>query len=285
MNVLEGVDGHQITQMGLDCYRHMDPQAPDDFRQLAALLVDYWIERDIRQIGIGGGQGAGKSTLSRLIASAFAHMGETVAMLSIDDFYLPARERLRLAREVHPLLATRGPPGTHEIDALLQSIDVLKAGGTVEVPVFDKATDERTGSRRIVGPVKRVLVEGWCVGASPMIGAPEDAPINELERSDDPNGEWRQWINRGLETTYRDLANRFDQLLYLKVPNMIAVRRWRLAQEQSLPSAARKDVDEVARFVAHYERLTLWMMKDLTTRADLVVHLGENHEVTSVLLA
>ena len=284
MNVLEGVDGYQITQMGLGCYRHMDPQAPDDFRQLAALLVDYWIERDIRQIGIGGGQGAGKSTLSRLIASAFAHMGEMVAMLSIDDFYLPARERLRLAREVHPLLATRGPPGTHEIDALLQSIDVLKAGGTVEVPVFDKATDERTGSRRIVGPVKRVLVEGWCVGASPMIGAPEDAPINELERSDDPNGEWRQWINRGLETTYRDLVNRFDQLLYLKVPNMIAVRRWRLAQEQSLPSAARKDVDEVARFVAHYERLTVWMMEALTTRADLVVHLGENHEVTSVLL-
>ena len=270
--------------MGLDCYRHMNPQAPDDFRQLAALLVDYWIERDIRQIGIGGGQGAGKSTLSRLIASAFAHMGETVAMLSIDDFYLPARERLRLAREVHPLLATRGPPGTHEIDALLQSIDVLKAGGTVEVPVFDKATDERTGSRRIVGPVKRALVEGWCVGASPMIGAPEDAPINELERSDDPNGEWRQWINRGLETTYRDLVNRFDQLLYLKVPNMIAVRRWRLAQEQSLPPAARKEADEVAQFVAHYERLTLWMMEDLTTRADLVVHLGENHEVTSVLL-
>ena len=89
MNVLEGVDGHQITQMWLDCYRHLNPQAPDDFRQLAALLVDYWIERDIRQIGIGGGQGAGKSTLSRLIASAFAHMGETVAMLSIDDFIYP----------------------------------------------------------------------------------------------------------------------------------------------------------------------------------------------------
>ena len=270
--------------MGLDCYRHMDPQAPDDFRQLAALLVDYWIERDIRQIGIGGGQGAGKSTLCRLIASAFAYMGERVAILSIDDFYLPAKERLRLAREVHPLIATRGPPGTHEIDALLKSIDVLKDGGTVEVPVFDKATDERTGSRRIDGPVKRVLVEGWCVGARPMVGAPEDAPINELERHHDPKGEWRQWINRGLETAYRDLVNRFDQLLYLKVPNMIAVRRWRLAQEQSLPSAARKDVDEVARFVAHYERLTLWMMEDLTTRADLVVHLGENHEVTSVLL-
>ena len=285
MKILEDVDSYQISQMGLDCYRHMDPQAPDDFRQLAALLVDYWIERDIRQIGIGGGQGAGKSTLCRLIASAFAYMGERVAILSIDDFYLPAKERLRLAREVHPLIATRGPPGTHEIDALLKSIDVLKDGGTVEVPVFDKATDERSGSRRIDGPVKRVLVEGWCVGARPMVGAPEDAPINELERHHDPKGEWRQWINRGLETAYRDLVNRFDQLLYLRVPNMTAVRRWRLAQEQSLPRAARKDVDEVDQFVAHYERLTLWMMEDLATRADLVVHLGENHEVTSVVLA
>ena len=285
LNVLEEVDGYQITQWGLDCYRHLDPGPPRDFRQLAALLVDYWIEKDFRRIGIGGAQGAGKSTLCRLIASAFAYAGEKVAIVGIDDFYLPANERVRLANEVHPLMATRGPPGTHEIETLLKTIDVLTDGGSAEVPVFDKARDERVGSRRIDGPVKRVVVEGWCVGASPMFGAPEAAPINELERDHDPKGDWRRSINDGLETTYRDLLNRFDQLLYIKVPHMVAVRRWRLEQEQSLPANMRKGVAEINRFVAHYERLTLWMMEDLPAKADLVVHLGENHEVTSVVFS
>ncbi|MEC8833167.1 MAG: kinase [Pseudomonadota bacterium] len=285
MNVLDEVDGYQITQRGLDCYGHLEPGAPEDFRQLAALLVDYWIEGDYRLIGIGGGQGSGKSTLCRLIASAFKHVGEKVAVLGIDDFYLPTNERLRLASEVHPLMATRGPPGTHDVDKLLKNIDMLIDGGSVRVPVFDKAKDDRVGNRRIDGPITRVIVEGWCVGASPMPGAPEDAPINDLERDQDLKGDWRRHINNALETAYGDLVNRFDQLAYLKVPNMAAVRRWRLAQEQSLPAASRKSIGEINQFVAHYERLTLWMIEDVPTRADLVVHLGEGHEVTSVVLA
>ncbi len=285
MNVLDEVDGYQITQRGLDCYGHLEPGAPEDFRQLAALLVDYWIEGDYRLIGIGGGQGSGKSTLCRLIASAFKHVGEKVAVLGIDDFYLPTNERLRLASEVHPLMATRGPPGTHDVDKLLKNIDMLIDGGSVRVPVFDKAKDDRVGNRRIDGPITRVIVEGWCVGASPMPGAPEDVPINDLERDQDLKGDWRRHINNALETAYGDLVNRFDQLAYLKVPNMAAVRRWRLAQEQSLPAASRKSIGEINQFVAHYERLTLWMIEDVPTRADLVVHLGEGHEVTSVVLA
>ena len=285
MNVLDEVDGYQITQRGLDCYGHLEPGAPEDFRQLAALLVDYWIEGDYRLIGIGGGQGSGKSTLCRLIASAFKHVGEKVAVLGIDDFYLPTNERLRLASEVHPLMATRGPPGTHDVDKLLKNIDMLIDGGSVRVPVFDKAKDDRVGNRRIDGPITRVIVEGWCVGASPMPGAPEDAPINDLERDQDLKGDWRRHINNALETAYGDLVNRFDQLAYLKVPNMAAVRRWRLAQEQSLPAASRKSIGEINQFVAHYERWTLWMIEDVPTRADLVVHLGEGHEVTSVVLA
>tara|TARA_B100000586_G_scaffold87690_1_gene62248 strand:+ start:5365 stop:6222 length:858 start_codon:yes stop_codon:yes gene_type:complete len=285
LNVLDEVDGYQITQRGLDCYGHLEPGAPEDFRQLAALLVDYWIEGDYRLIGIGGGQGSGKSTLCRLIASAFKHVGEKVAVLGIDDFYLPTNERLRLASEVHPLMATRGPPGTHDVDKLLKNIDMLIDGGSVRVPVFDKAKDDRVGNRRIDGPITRVIVEGWCVGASPMPGAPEDVPINDLERDQDLKGDWRRHINNALETAYGDLVNRFDQLAYLKVPNMAAVRRWRLAQEQSLPAASRKSIGEINQFVAHYERLTLWMIEDVPTRADLVVHLGEGHEVTSVVLA
>ena len=285
MTVLNEFDGYEITRRGLDCYRRLDPWAPDDFRQLAALLVDYWIEGDFRRIGIGAGQGAGKTTLCRLIASAFSFTEEKVAILSIDDFYLPTNERLRLASEVHPLMATRGPPGTHDVDTLLKSIDILIDGGTVKVPVFDKARDERVGNRRIDGPVTRVVVEGWCVGARPIPGASEDTPINQLERDHDPNGDWRKSINDALETAYRDLASRFDQLVYLNVPNMAAVRRWRLEQEQSLPAAARKGVVEINRFVAHYERLTLWMMEDAPRTADLVVNLGENHEVTSVVLS
>ena len=85
-------------------------------------------------------------------------------MLGIDDFYLTKDQRVELAARVHPLLATRGPPGTHDIDALIGALMSLLEGRSVEVPVFDKGIDDRSGTRAVSGPVDRVIVEGWCVG-------------------------------------------------------------------------------------------------------------------------
>ncbi|MYJ73656.1 MAG: hypothetical protein F4089_00575, partial [Gammaproteobacteria bacterium] len=100
------------------CYRGLDAHTPDDYRQIAALLADDWRRRGTPSAGLGGGQGAGKSTLGRLIAQAGSMLGIRIEVLSIDDFYLTKEQRLQLAEDVHPLLATRGPPGTHDVAGL-----------------------------------------------------------------------------------------------------------------------------------------------------------------------
>ena len=61
---------------------------------------------------IAGLQGSGKSTLAAQVAARARSEGLRVAVLSLDDLYLTRAQRQRLALDVHPLLATRGPPGT-----------------------------------------------------------------------------------------------------------------------------------------------------------------------------
>ena len=261
-----------------DCYASLDPEAPDDYRQLAALLVDDWCSRGIRLAGVAGGQGAGKSTLGRLLTSAGAFHGQRVAVLSIDDFYLTKAERERLATEIHPLFRTRGPPGTHAIRLLLETLEALMLGGDVAVPRFDKGIDDRAGETTVTGPVDVVVLEGWCVGAPPRPASESLAPINALERESDVGGAWRNAIDDALRGPYAEL----NEVVFLKVPDLDAVRRWRLQQERERPEAQRMTATEVAHFVAHYERITRRMLAELPGTADVTVELGEDHGIVAI---
>ena len=109
-----------------DCFKAISVDGFEDYGQLAAYLVHSWVELSKSKIGICGGQGAGKSTLSRLIKKAGAFYGEHVEILEIDDFYLTKAERMCLAETIHPALGTRGPPGTHDIDRILDVLNRLE---------------------------------------------------------------------------------------------------------------------------------------------------------------
>ena len=85
--------------------------------------------------------------------------------------------------------------------------------------------------------------------------------------------------NDALAADYARLNARFDHLTFLAVPGIEAVRRWRADQEQSLPADRRMSAAALARFIAHYERLTRWMLADVPARADLTVELKESHDV------
>lgn len=268
-----------------DCYASLDASAPDDYRQLAALLVDDWRSRGTRLAGVAGGQGAGKSTLGRLLTSAGTFHGQRIAVLSIDDFYLTKAERERLAGEVHPLFRTRGPPGTHAIRLLLQTLEALMRGGDVVVPCFDKGIDDRSGEVIVAGPVDIVVLEGWCVGAPPRPASESLAPINALEREADVDRAWRSAIDDALRGPYAELNKALDAIVYLSVPDLDAVRRWRLQQERERPVAQRMTAAEVARFVAHYERVTRRMLAELPNTADVTVELGEDHGVMAMRMA
>ena len=283
---LADLAGRKASAEARACCESLDAAAPDDYRQLAALLVDDWRSRGVGQVGIGGGQGAGKSTLGRLIEAAGRTLGMHVVVLSLDDFYLTRAERRHLASAVHPLFATRGPPGTHAAGELRRALSALSQPGEVRVPRFDKGADDRAGFATLRGPADVVVVEGWCVGAPPAGGSEQaalaSAPVNALEREHDAQGHWRRHIEQALRGGYAKLNAQLDAIVFLQVPDLAAVRRWRLQQEAERPAAQRMTEAQVFRFVAHYERVTLRMLATLPKTADVVVELDAAHRVAGL---
>ena len=264
--------------------------APRDWCHLAAVLAlreKYRTGESGRVLGLSGGQGAGKTTLATLLVEALGHLGRRAVCLSLDDFYLPHADRQKLGVEVHPLLATRGVPGTHDVDLAISVIEAIARGRSAISPRFDKAADDRlpaSQQRLIDEGTEFVVFEGWCLGALPQTDAELVAPLNSLESLEDPDGCWRHFVNEQLRADYARLWRLLDELLYLKVPDIDAVIRWRTEQEQQHLLAERMNRAAIERFVAHYERLTLWMAETLPELAEYVGILDKKHKLADFLV-
>lgn len=261
---------------------------------LARRLPGLTRRRGALLLGIGGAQGTGKSTLADFLDRATSALfGWRNAVLSIDDFYLTRAERVDLAARVHPLLRTRGVPGTHDtgmLSVVLDRLGDLGSGERLALPRFDKAQDERAAAADwpvATGPLDLVVLEGWCVGSVAQTAAELKAPVNALEREEDPDGAWRAYVNEQLEARYRPIFDRLDALVFLAAPGFDAVYRWRLEQEQKLAAIRRgaapaiMDANGIRRFIRHYERLTRHNLATLRASADVVFELGEDHAVTA----
>lgn len=239
-------------------------------------------------VGVCGAQGSGKSTLAGALKAWLEGEGLCAVAVSIDDFYLPREDRQRLAAEVHPLLATRGPPGSHDPALAIETLESLGRPGHIPVPSFDKAEDTRRPPQEwpvAMGPVDVILFEGWCVGARAQDGAALTTPINALERDEDPDGVWRRYINTALAGDYQALFGRLDLFVLLAAPSFEVVLDWRIEQERKLKDRLIREgrdlgrtMDEAAlrRFVAHYERLTRHILAEAPGRADVVIALSED---------
>jgi D-glycerate 3-kinase len=240
-------------------------------------------------IGINGAQGTGKSTACRFLEHLLRGQGLGVATLSLDDVYLTRADRADLAATIHPLLATRGPPGSHDLPLAEATITQLLTGtGATAIPRFDKALDDRAPASDwpvVTAPLDILLFEGWCLGATPQADAALVAPINALEAAEDADGRWRRHVNTALATTYARLFARLDQLIVLQAPDFASVRRWRALQEQKLIAARGTGMDAPAldRFLQHYERLTRHMLADLGPRADIVIPIDHQHNAGAIL--
>ena len=272
---------------------------PDKFRELIMLhylpLVS-WVESrrqagETLFIGINGAQGTGKSTLAAFVRLALEWGANCrVAVLSIDDFYLTRAERKTLGEHVHPLMETRGVPGTHDILMLAACIEELKNLGPEEsmaLPRFDKSQDDRAGPdtwSHVSGPIDLIILEGWCVGCTPQTDDNLLEPINSLEREADTTGEWRRYVNDQIKGGYTDLFDTMDALIFLQAPSFDAVYRWRLEQEKKLAAvtpnhaAGIMNSKQIAHFIQHYERLTRVNLATLPGTSDVVLELNENHD-------
>lgn len=235
-------------------------------------------------IGFAGAQGSGKSTLVRELADRLAAEGKKVATLSLDDLYLTKARRAELARQVHPLLTTRGVPGTHDVALGIATIDALARGEAVPLPRFDKGRDDRLPKSEwplAEAGTQVLLLEGWCLGAAPQPEADLAVPVSLLEASEDPEGTWRHHANAALAQDYPALWARIDHLIFLAATGWDVVAQWREQQEAELRlrSPGAMTPAQVTRFIQHYERLTRWMLAELPGRADLTLHLDRARRV------
>ena len=239
-------------------------------------------------LGLSGVQGSGKSTLAAaLVEQASAH-GWAAVTLSLDDVYLTRRQRETLAMEVHPLLRTRGVPGTHDLRLLRVTLDALAGASTaqpVALPRFDKGQDDRAPIETwpsVRTPPRLVVLEGWCLGAIPVDPGTLAEPINALERDEDPDGAWRRWVNTRL-ADYLPLWKRLDALVLLRAPSWGVVARWREEAERPLRERGEPcamNAPALARFLQHYERISRRLLALPDSEVDWAIALDERRHPT-----
>ena len=262
--------------------------------------ISFWIENKCKKkgetliLGFSGGQGSGKTTVTgilKIILKKF--FKRRIHVSSLDDFYKTLEDRNKISNKIHPLLKTRGVPGTHDINLVKNFFNIVrkKKFKKIKLPKFEKAMDNRLKKKywfHIKERPEVVILEGWCVGAKPQSNFLLKKPINILEKNEDKELVWRKYVNKKLKEEYKKIFSKIDYFIFMKVPNFNMVFKWRLLQENKLrkKSYLRTKVmsyNEIKRFIMFYQRITLQMIRDLSKSASVVMLLKKNHEIKKVL--
>jgi len=245
-------------------------------------------------IGLSGGQGAGKSTITGILNLILKRKyGLNLCVFSIDDFYKTKSERITMSKKIHPLFITRGVPGTHDLSLINNTIKKLKQKNfkPVLIPRFDKSKDDRfikSKWQKVKTRPDIIIFEGWCVGTNHQNNFELKKPLNFIERKYDKNLKWRKVVNNLIKNRYRSLFRKIDKLVYLKAPDFNFIIKWRWLQEQKmkLTSKSKKTMSktQVKEFIMFYERLTKHMMKNYSKISDLTIFLDKNHRSKKMII-
>ena len=261
----------------------------------------FWINKKAERkrpyfVGLAGGQGTGKTTISSLIRIILTkYFKLNVFRISIDDFYKTRKERINLSKRVHSMLLTRGVPGTHDIDMMLNFFSKSKSKKfkRLKLPTFNKAIDDRFSKKRWYDLKKRpdvIIFEGWCVGAKAEKNINLKKTINLMEKAKDQKLIWRKYVNDQLKTKYKNLYSQLNCLIYLKAKNFSLLQKWRLKQERKLRLKSEKNSntkimskDDVLSFMQTYQRITQNMFKNTSKYASIILNLNSNHQIQTAV--
>ena len=246
-------------------------------------------------VGLAGGQGTGKTTISSIIKIILEkYFKLKVFKISIDDFYKPRKERRALSKKVHPMLLTRGVPGTHDINMMLDFFKKSKAKKfkSIKLPNFNKAIDDRFPKNKWNTINKRpdvIIFEGWCVGARAETNKTLKKSINSMEKANDDKLVWRKYVNQQLKTKYKKLYSQLNCMIYLKAKNFSLLQKWRLKQEHKLWLKTKKkgghkimSKGDVINFMQTYQRITQNMFKFAPKYSTIILNLNSNHQIKTI---
>ena len=290
-----------------DCFKFIKSQETktDKFknkeRMIKSFLIPlcFWISKKAENkrpyfVGLAGGQGTGKTTISSLIRIILTkYFRLNVFRISIDDFYKTRKERINLSKRVHTMLLTRGVPGTHDIDLMLNFFKKSKSNKfkRLKLPKFNKAIDDRFNKKKWYDLKKRpdvIIFEGWCVGAKSEKNETLKKTINSMEKVKDQKQVWRKYVNDQLKSKYKKLYSQLNCLIYLKATNFNLLQKWRLKQERKLwvKSKVKSKImskGDVLNFMQTYQRITQNMFKNTPKYASIILNLNNNHQIKSAV--
>ena len=263
--------------------------------------ICFWIAKKVNNktpyfVGLAGGQGTGKTTISSILKIILTkYFKLKVFKISVDDFYKTRKDRLLLSKKVHPMLLTRGVPGTHDINIMLNFFKKIKSKKfkNLKVPSFNKAVDDRFTKKYWHNIKERpdvIIFEGWCIGAKPEKNSSLKRSINSMEKTNDTKLVWRKFVNQQLKSKYKNLYSQLNCLIYLKTKNFKLLQKWRLKQEHKLWLKTKKtsknkimSKGDVINFMQTYQRITENMFRTMPKYASIVMHLNSNHQIKNTL--
>jgi D-glycerate 3-kinase len=193
------------------------------------------------------------------------------------------------------MLATRGVPGTHDVQMMLDFFKKAKSKNfkKIDLPNFNKAVDDRFPKKywyKIKEKPDVIIFEGWCVGANAEDNKTLKKSINSLEKVNDQKLIWRKYVNQQLKTKYKKLYSQLNCMIYLKAKNFSLLQKWRLKQEHKLwlknkKSSSHKIMSkgDVINFMQTYQRITENMFKKMPKYASIVLNLNSNHQIKSAV--
>jgi D-glycerate 3-kinase len=246
-----------------------------------------------------------------------------VAVLSIDDLYLPHDGQIALAsaHPLNPLVQHRGEPGTHDIHLATSIFTALRDSKSTALPSYDKSLFNGQGDRvgkeewrriNVSGAggseIKVIIFEGWCVGFRALKTEAEVASkqaqsiaLYTVEAGQGGNPRttlWKQrledlsFINDRLRS-YDVMTDMLDAMIHIDAEDTSYVYKWRLQQEAAMREQKGRGMsdEEVVNFVdgyyPAYELYTDGLRNGIFSKdkigCQLRLIVGEDREVMRVL--